>query len=45
MTDLDVNLEWFHYSQNEMVVKGDQVLDHAQMALVFAAYVSGRNTA
>ena len=37
MTDLDVNLEWFHYSQNEMVVKGDQVLDDGKRILLFSS--------
>ena len=34
----------FHLVLNA-VTKGEQALDHAQMALVFAAHVSGRNTA
>ena len=36
-TDLDVNLEWFHYSQNEMFVKWDQVLDDGKRIILFSS--------
>ena len=36
-TDLDLNLEWFHYSQNEMFVKWDQVLDDGKRIILFSS--------